>query len=239
MEKNKTGKYLKYAIGEIVLVVLGILIALQVNNLNEDRKLRKIEIGLLQELNDDLSATMEDLVTDIDKAQLNFIYIDSLYQSMTLHKIEKTSKPFLITGTSPNIPLLYPKLGAYEALQNFGINNISNDSLRRDITDFYQLHLTRLNRVELEVWNLANEELPAYLREISEPTSTCLDCFSISDVRAKKAKFQMSIQQPTDKLFHLYRKLYFQYKGLHVGYRYMALTIENLQRKIDTELEKK
>ena len=38
MEKNKTGKYLKYAIGEIVLVVIGILVALQINNWNEQRK---------------------------------------------------------------------------------------------------------------------------------------------------------------------------------------------------------
>ena len=38
MEKNKTGKYFKYAIGEIFLVVLGILIALQINNWNENRK---------------------------------------------------------------------------------------------------------------------------------------------------------------------------------------------------------
>jgi hypothetical protein len=38
MEKNKTGKYFKYAIGEIVLVVIGILIALQINNWNENNK---------------------------------------------------------------------------------------------------------------------------------------------------------------------------------------------------------
>jgi hypothetical protein len=38
MEKNKTRKYFKYAIGEIVLVVIGILIALQINNWNENRK---------------------------------------------------------------------------------------------------------------------------------------------------------------------------------------------------------
>lgn len=36
--KGKTGKYLKYAIGEIILVVIGILIALQINNWNEGRK---------------------------------------------------------------------------------------------------------------------------------------------------------------------------------------------------------
>ncbi|MDB9961778.1 DUF6090 family protein, partial [Oceanihabitans sp.] len=35
--ENKTGKYFKYAIGEIVLVVIGILIALQINNWNENR----------------------------------------------------------------------------------------------------------------------------------------------------------------------------------------------------------
>jgi len=38
MEKNKTGKYFKYAIGEIILVVIGILIALSINNWNESRK---------------------------------------------------------------------------------------------------------------------------------------------------------------------------------------------------------
>ncbi|MFT6699485.1 MAG: hypothetical protein ACJAVD_000984, partial [Porticoccaceae bacterium] len=37
MEKNKTGKYLKYAIGEILLVVIGILFALQINNWNNNK----------------------------------------------------------------------------------------------------------------------------------------------------------------------------------------------------------
>ena len=37
MEKNKTGKYLKYAIGEIILVMIGILLAMQVNNWNQVR----------------------------------------------------------------------------------------------------------------------------------------------------------------------------------------------------------
>jgi hypothetical protein len=47
MEKNKTGKYFKYAIGEIILVVIGILIALQINNWNEVRKNKNLEIDYL------------------------------------------------------------------------------------------------------------------------------------------------------------------------------------------------
>ena len=54
MEQNKTGKYFKYAIGEIVLVVIGILIALQINNWNENRKLEhskhKLMLALKKEL---------------------------------------------------------------------------------------------------------------------------------------------------------------------------------------------
>ena len=48
--ENKTGKYFKYAIGEIVLVVIGILIALQINNWNEFNQERKLEQKVLTEL---------------------------------------------------------------------------------------------------------------------------------------------------------------------------------------------
>jgi hypothetical protein len=54
MEKNKTGKYFKYAIGEIVLVVIGILIALQINNYNEGRKELQREIKMLFDLKNDI-----------------------------------------------------------------------------------------------------------------------------------------------------------------------------------------
>ena len=50
MEQNKTGKYFKYAIGEVILVVIGILIALQINNWNENRKYNKNNTLMLQQL---------------------------------------------------------------------------------------------------------------------------------------------------------------------------------------------
>ena len=52
--ENKFSKYLLYAIGEIILVVIGILIALQINNSNETRKARAVEINYLENLKADL-----------------------------------------------------------------------------------------------------------------------------------------------------------------------------------------
>ena len=51
--ENKTSKYFKYAIGEIILVVIGILIALQINNWNENRKFKNQEIKLVTQLLED------------------------------------------------------------------------------------------------------------------------------------------------------------------------------------------
>ncbi|PIQ17449.1 MAG: hypothetical protein COZ75_13325, partial [Flavobacteriaceae bacterium CG_4_8_14_3_um_filter_34_10] len=54
LTENKFGKYLTYAIGEIILVVIGILIALQINNWNENRKNSNEEIAILQSLDKNL-----------------------------------------------------------------------------------------------------------------------------------------------------------------------------------------
>jgi len=61
MEKNKTGKYLKYAIGEIVLVVIGILIALQINNANEKNKISIAEQQILIDLKNETNTNIENL----------------------------------------------------------------------------------------------------------------------------------------------------------------------------------
>jgi len=54
LKENKFSKYLLYAIGEIILVVIGILIALQINNWNENRKNSNEEIAILQSLDKNL-----------------------------------------------------------------------------------------------------------------------------------------------------------------------------------------
>ncbi|MEP7267854.1 MAG: DUF6090 family protein [Saprospiraceae bacterium] len=61
LAEGKTSRYLKYAMGEIILVVIGILIALQVNNWNEQRKQRYKELHYLQNIKTDLNLNMAEI----------------------------------------------------------------------------------------------------------------------------------------------------------------------------------
>ncbi len=61
LSENKLSKYLLYAIGEIVLVVIGILIALQINNWNENRKDKQKEQELLLQLQSEFQSNLEQL----------------------------------------------------------------------------------------------------------------------------------------------------------------------------------
>ncbi len=61
LSEGKIGKYLKYAIGEIILVVIGILIALSINNWNENQKTAIRETQIYLELKNDLLQTRNDV----------------------------------------------------------------------------------------------------------------------------------------------------------------------------------
>jgi len=67
--ENKTGKYFKYAIGEIILVVIGILIALQINNWNENRKATIKLHTYTQKLSNDIVSDTINLNTLIDNGK--------------------------------------------------------------------------------------------------------------------------------------------------------------------------
>ncbi|MEZ4897298.1 MAG: DUF6090 family protein [Saprospiraceae bacterium] len=137
MGTGKVRKYLAYAAGEIVLVVIGILIALQINNWNEARKEKRVEVKTLRELRVNLSfnaksiagfveeqqGLVEDLETMIRYLDAGLPYHDSLMQ--------------LRTGLFWLEQLALSK-STYETLKNRGIEIISDDSLRLQIVDIHE-----------------------------------------------------------------------------------------------------
>ncbi len=139
MEKNKTGKYFKYAIGEIVLVVMGILIALQINDWNEDRKQRQKEIVNLLELKKGL------------ESDLNTEFMPGINRYNEMGKASNNLRGFYNnTETIPNDSLIKYfrrslggewnfifNISTFENLKSTGIDVISNDSLRSKISSLY------------------------------------------------------------------------------------------------------
>ncbi len=88
LSEGKTGKYFKYAIGEIILVVIGILIALQINNWNEERKINKERTQLLKSIKADLETDVEEITSFLTQTKEGQKYLQDASQ-----KISSTSFP--------------------------------------------------------------------------------------------------------------------------------------------------
>jgi len=69
MTENKPVKYLKYAVGEVLLVMIGILLALQVNNWNEGRKVDQQGLKLIENLKSDFQRNLESVEEVIAAAE--------------------------------------------------------------------------------------------------------------------------------------------------------------------------
>jgi len=88
IEKNRTGKYFKYAIGEIILVVIGILIALQINTWNTEHDNKKIVRENSKTLIENLTKDSLHFVKTIQVIEINkkfYWTLKSVYQKIQLH----------------------------------------------------------------------------------------------------------------------------------------------------------
>lgn len=133
MEQNKTAKYLKYAIGEIVLVVIGILIALQVNNINEARKAKLKE-----------NATLKNFIQDLKS--------DSISYSLNLQLLEEINslhQKLYEIGIKSNDTISIKNPGKIRRLPYYNpitkendpqiASKISNDSIRKAILNYFRV----------------------------------------------------------------------------------------------------
>ena len=97
-------KYAFYAIGEIALVVIGILIALQINNWNESRIMRKDELNVLKNLKTDLEDNLDEIKGIYQKVSRRKDNVDSIRtyfieenQHLTLDQCHSNSAGFCFT----------------------------------------------------------------------------------------------------------------------------------------------
>ena len=137
LSENKTGKYLKYAMGEIVLVVIGILIALQINIWNENRKTRTLEKKLLNEL-------IQSLQTDIDGLQFVILKNSEIMEQcqfiIQLLEGEQVYHDSL-SSYFYNVQNYYHhsfNRSAYETSKSHGLYFIKSDNARSRLSQLYE-----------------------------------------------------------------------------------------------------
>ncbi|MCR9291034.1 MAG: DUF6090 family protein [Bacteroidetes bacterium] len=136
LSEHKFSKYLLYAIGEVVLVVIGILIALSLNNSNENKKLKTQEIKILKEIKSEFTGTLEDVSEDLAGYEKNLRSSEIIYNSILNKESYNDSLKRHFSYMLIKEEFL-AKQSAFESLKSIGLEIISNDSIRKDITDAY------------------------------------------------------------------------------------------------------
>jgi len=135
MKSSSFSKYLKYAVGEVFLLVFGILIALQINNWNERRKLNN-------QLNAALKLVAMDLKSDIKECQKLYTYyelklncIDTIFKKGGINALNNKFEAIRINTNYNSFKI---NTRGYEKIKDLESNSLlASDSLASNITDFY------------------------------------------------------------------------------------------------------
>jgi hypothetical protein len=149
MEKNKTGKYLKYAIGEIVLVMIGILLALQVSHWSNQSADRKLEKRYLSELILDLqtdSIVIYKIKKYSDRQALSKKKLTKYFEGK---KIIEDSLVSYFGYQWQHVAKFNPITTTLDEMKSTGnIGVIENTSIRRKILETYNYYTTHINNNE-------------------------------------------------------------------------------------------
>jgi len=145
MSENKTSKYFKYAIGEIILVVIGILIALQINNWNEGKKTKEKEREALLEIVSDLEYSLNDLDEVVNTQNNNLAKnINSLKILIKVLQTDQKYHDSLATHfySTNSYDEPYFKTSGYNSLSSIGMDLVEDSKIRSAIGQFYSASIT-------------------------------------------------------------------------------------------------
>ncbi len=157
LDGGRTSRYLLYAIGEIALVVIGILIALQINNWNEWRKERIKEKEILQEL-------LETVDINLEVFQKSLWSIDrNIKSSEIILSVLETNPPYsdsLMQHFGRVLPIGWTAMeertsqSGYKALESEGYAIIQNIELRAHVTQLFETSLPMIIKKSQEFGEL-------------------------------------------------------------------------------------
>jgi len=238
LAENKIGKYLKYAVGEIILVAIGIFIALQVNNWNNKRLAEAEEYELLEEFKEELIldlSILKDCVADLKEDVLTK---DKLFKINELESLNLDSLHLLIRDI--NVDVL-PNQTIFEKVKNKNITKLTNNKdLNQDIFNYFNgmnnatksinyyfdKHLERQSFFEQQnsIYNYNS-----YYRSI--------EIEGLNQISETEEKRQLIAFANTPKVSNLIKQIYSNEKTSAFRLDLLQIKMSKLLEKIQKELE--
>ena len=192
--ENKTGKYFKYAIGEIILVVIGILIALSINNWNEQRKENLKEQIILKRLVKEFKSNNEQLKNKIEHRNIiinNCKRLLNFYQKPNI--AERDSVLFYMSSIVPT---------TFDPIQNDLVNSgtieiLKNEELKQLLVN-WSTDVIQLQEVEQMFLRFVEQNLSFYTTELGiqrdlqhyfwyQANNSLLESNQVSEMVSKKS----------------------------------------------------
>ena len=236
IDSGSVTKYLFYAVGEILLVVMGILLALQINTWNEERKFRQQQYGLLKDLAADLKANLKELESG---REANRLFLDEYRSLSRAIREDQPSSPTIdsLCTHLPNWHSPFFTRTAYESLKNKGLEIVENDSLKQQIVALFEKEFVYLSedydRTEWEfASNIKTELLNKYLQfeQRGSPSESNLLDFGLRPVDFESMKADQRFANMLSELILYRSRGVFQYTQT-IG------SIKNILSEIETELK--
>ncbi len=137
LEQNKMGKYFKYAIGEIILVVIGILIALQINNWNDQRKLKQQEQTYYCKISEDIKTDIKNINrTLVSLKERKIIAKRLLINLLNVHE-DKSVLLQDYLGAIRAYDYIPTKAALVDITSSGKLENLKNSALKNEILNHY------------------------------------------------------------------------------------------------------
>jgi hypothetical protein len=167
LQQNQVTKYLAYALGEIVLVMIGILLALQVNNWNENRKTRIFENEILSLIDQNLTRDSVLIAAELQNAILAVQFTDSIFNQVERGIYDERLNVWM--GKVVTFERFKSQSSAFEVLKSKGIETISDKELQVSLISYYDETLFRVYEALNDVEDFFNVDwIPVIKNEFND-----------------------------------------------------------------------
>ncbi len=163
LKEGKMANYLKYAIGEIVLVVIGILIALQINNWNEKQKERILEKKYLLRLVEEFNTDLDNITSNINAIKKRKERAEFIMKTIDNPQLAEDSANYFVKSIEYAGYTSFPVISdnTFEEIKSSGkLSLITNESIRGALQQYYSWTSKR------NQYNFIREDIQlSYLKE--------------------------------------------------------------------------